>query len=118
MYMKENCKSIFFTFVLALLAAPAMVFAQPFSNPLRSELSSISKFTEAFVQVVVYLLFPLAVVSIVYSGFLFVVAQGNSDGLKKAKTNFLWTVIGVALLLGAVALAALIKNTIDPLLSR
>ncbi|QSH39642.1 TrbC/VirB2 family protein [Candidatus Kaiserbacteria bacterium] len=115
--MNKYCKDIFFMFVLALLAAPEMVFAQAFSNPLRSELSSISKFTEAFVQVVVYLLFPLAVVSIVYSGFLFVAAQGNSDGLKKAKTNFLWTVIGVALLLGAVALATLIDNTISPILS-
>ncbi|MAJ97384.1 MAG: hypothetical protein CMI56_02095 [Parcubacteria group bacterium] len=116
--MGKYSKDIFFTFMLALLTVPGIVFAQSFSNPLRSELSSISKFTEAFVQVVVYLLFPLAVVSIVYSGFLFVAAQGNSDGLKKAKTNFLWTVIGVALLLGALALATLIKNTIDPLLSR
>lgn len=109
-------KSVFFSIAFLGATLPAVVFGQSFNNPLKSDLSSVAGFTEAFLKAVVYILFPIAVVFVVYSGFLFVVAQGNPEGLKKAKTNFLWTIIGVALLLGAVALAALIKGTIDPIL--
>ena len=111
----KTFQQLLFTFSAALLMMPASAFAA-FENPLKSSLSTVAGFTEALLKAAVYILFPLAVVFIVYSGFLFVTAQGNSDQLAKAKTNFLWTVIGVALLLGAWALAVLIEGTIDPIL--
>lgn len=108
-------KGIVFSVALAALSLPVVVFAE-FSNPLKSSLSTVAGFTEAFLKAAVFIMFPIAVVFVVYSGFLFVSAQGNSEELAKAKRNFFWTIIGVALLLGAWALAVLIKGTIDPIL--
>ena len=82
-------------------------------NPLK--FNSIQSFVEGFLKAVVYVGFPIAVLFVVYSGFLFVFAQGNSSELEKAKKNFMWTVIGVALFLGAWALAMMIRGTIDQL---
>jgi len=117
----EILKQVLFTVTACALAFPSTVFAacdsgSGFDNPLKCSLSSVAGFTEGFLRAVVYIMFPIAVIFIVYSGFLFVVAQGKPDDLSKAKTNFFWTVIGVGLLLGAWALAVLIKGTIDPLL--
>ena len=96
------------------LSTPVYVYA--LENPLRDGLSSVAGFAEALLRAAVFILFPIAVVFIVYSGFLFIFAQGNSEDLSKAKRNFFWTIIGVALLLGAWALAMLIQGTIDPIL--
>lgn len=113
----KHIHTAFYTITATALMLPSTTFAA-FNNPLQSNLSTVAGFTEAFLRAVVYILFPIAVVFIVYSGFLFVSAQGNSEELAKAKRNFYWTVIGVGLLLGAWALAVLIKGTIDPILGR
>lgn len=44
---------------------------------------------------------PLAVIMIIYSGFLFVTAGGNEEKIKKAKTNLKWTVLGVAIIVAS-----------------
>lgn len=54
----------------------------------------------------------IVVIAIIYSGFLFVTAQGNEEQLKKAKRAFTYTAIGAAILLGAWTIALVIENTI------
>lgn len=110
-------RSMYVHAALSVALLPTVVFAE-FSNPLKPGLSTVAGFTEAFLRAVVFILFPIAVVFVVYSGFLFIAAQGKPDDLANAKRNFFWTVVGVGLLLGAWALAALIKGTIDPILGR
>ena len=58
---------------------------------------------------------PTAVLFIVYAGLKFVLAQGNSAALEQAKRNFLTTIIGIALFLGAWLLAQLIANVVNTL---
>ena len=55
---------------------------------------------------------PVIVLFIIYSGFLFVTARGDTTQLQQARTNFLWVVIGSVVLLGASAIAAIIANTL------
>lgn len=57
----------------------------------------------------------MAVLFIVYAGFKFVLARGKPEELKKARDNFLWTIIGIAIFLGAWLLASVIKNTVNQL---
>jgi len=109
-------KKVFFSIALLVLALPVVVFAE-FTNPLKSGLDTVAGFTAAFLKAVIYIVFPIAVVFLVYSGFMFILAQGKPDDLATAKRNFFWTIIGIALLLGAGALSILIKGTIDPILS-
>jgi hypothetical protein len=113
--MKKTVISAFYTLALFVLLLPIPADAQGFKNPLKDGLDTVAGFTDAFLKAVVYILFPLAVVFVVYSGFLFITAQGSSEGLGKAKKNFFWTIIGVGLLLGASALAVLVKSTVDSL---
>ena len=54
----------------------------------------------------------LAVLAFIYSGFLYVTAQGNETKLKDAHKSLLYTSIGTAILLGAWVLANVICQTI------
>ena len=62
--------------------------------------------------------FYVVVLFIIYSGFLFVKAAGNPKALDEAKQVFLYTVIGAAILLGAMVLARVIEGTVDQLEAR
>jgi hypothetical protein len=59
---------------------------------------------------------PVITVFIVYAGFLFVSARGNTETIKKAKENFMYVILGAALILGAWVLATLIGGTVSQLL--
>jgi hypothetical protein len=52
---------------------------------------------------------------IIYSGFLFITAQGDPKQIETAKSNFYWTVIGTAILLGAKVIVEIIRGTITSL---
>lgn len=55
---------------------------------------------------------PVVALAIIYCGFLFVSASGNTDKLTKAKDALLWTLIGAAVLLGSWAIAKMISATV------
>jgi len=59
-------------------------------------------------------LFTLAIVvaplMIIYAGFLFVTAAGNSDQITKARNLILWTVVGVGIIMFSRVLASLIQS--------
>jgi SNF family Na+-dependent transporter len=57
----------------------------------------------------------LAVLAFIYSGFLYVTAQGNETKLATAHKALLYTAIGTAVLLGSWVLANVICNTIGKL---
>ena len=57
----------------------------------------------------------VAVMMIMYAGFLFVTARGNESKITDAKKALLWAVIGAAILLGAWVISQAIGTTIDQL---
>lgn len=59
----------------------------------------------------------LAVLSFIYSGFLYVTAQGSDTKIKNAHMALLYTAVGTAVLLGAWVFTNVIKNTIDSVIS-
>lgn len=87
--------------------------AQGISNPLAGDVNSIFAFVTYILENIVL---PLGVVIVVffviYSGFLFVTAQGNFEKLQDARRTFLWVVIGAAILLGSVVIAKAIQTTV------
>jgi hypothetical protein len=58
---------------------------------------------------------PIVALAIIYCGFLFVFARGNSEKLTSAKQSLLYTLIGAAILLGALAIAQMISGTVTAL---
>lgn len=118
--MKNNTiNHVFWSVMSATLFLPIMIArAAEGLNTLPNPLTGVNSFGELIqkiLRVVVDIGVPVATLFIIYSGFLFVKAQGNPEKLKEAKETFFWTIIGTAVLLGAWVLAQAIKGTIESL---
>lgn len=103
-------------FSLAALAAGQVAHAAEteLKNPL--SVGTISDFVALALKVMVMVALPIIAFFIVYSGFLFVSAQGKDEQLSKAKTNLLYVIIGSMLILGAWVIATLIGGTVTQVL--
>lgn len=83
------------------------------SNPL--QFCSFPEFISGLLKALVTISLPIISVFIVYAGFQFVVARGNSSGIEAAKRNFLYVVIGAIMILGAWALSQILAGTVEQL---
>lgn len=79
-------------------------------NPLAA--SNFCTLIKIILQAILMIGMPIAVVFLVIVGFKFIVAQGKPEGIEKAKEDLLHTVIGIAIFLGAWAIAKIIASTL------
>lgn len=56
---------------------------------------------------------PIIVLYIIYAGFLYVTARGNVEQTQKATRALMYAIVGGVIVLGAVALAGIVKNVVD-----
>ncbi len=94
-------------FVLLPFIASAQ--SQSLKNP--ANVPDFQSFIANFLKAIVEISLPILTLFIVYAGFMFVTARGNSEKLADAKRNFLWVILGAILILGAWVLATLIAST-------
>lgn len=106
---------IFMGTVAFVSAAETVSLAKnvPLMNPLKPEYDTFSKLVEGVTKTAVSVLMPFVVIAFIYSGFIFVKAQGKPDEIKKAKEAMLWSVVGAFILLGAWAFAKIIGTTVS-----
>ncbi len=78
------------------------------SNPLKVD--SIEELLVALLGVVTVIAVPIIVFFIIYSGFLYVTAQGNPEQLKQATRSLTYAIIGGVIILGSVAIATIVEN--------
>ncbi len=78
-------------------------------NPIKAQ--DIMGLIRAIVDFVLKIGAAVVILFVIYSGFLFVTAQGNEDKISKAKTAFFWTIIGALIILGAYTLSGIICET-------
>jgi hypothetical protein len=71
---------------------------------------SLADCAETLVKYAISLALPVAAIFIIWSGFLFATAQGSEEKLRSAKSTLLWTIIGLAVAVGAWTLAVAFKN--------
>jgi len=117
---KQTLKKIFYSMAVFWLV-PFLALAEvrssgpsisgKLTNPLGG-IDTLWDFIAVILKIVAQIGFPIAVLAIVYTGFLFVKAQGNEAELATAKKAFFWTVIGTLVLLGAEAIGFAISGTI------
>ena len=114
----KNIYWIAFAFVLFLpvntgfaAGGPTTCPSKTLCNPL--QFNTISGFLDAMLGALVIIATPIVVLMLVYSGFLFVSAQGNPEKLATAKKAIMWTIIGAVVVLGASVLASAIEGTVD-----
>lgn len=118
--LKFRFNKIYWTIFAFLLFSPiSIVLGEIKTGPPRLKnpikVKTLVDFLNLILELVVKIMTPIVILMIVYSGFLFVKAQGNPEELKTAKKAILWTIIGAVIVLGAFALSEAIKGTIDEL---
>lgn len=80
-------------------------------NPIKYD--DFSEFVLAVTEAAVDVIMPFVFIAFIYTGFLFVRAQGKPDEIKKAQQSLMWSVIGAAILLGAYGFSEIIRSTIS-----
>jgi len=106
---------ILFTLVFPILSFADNTNCDPadgkICNPL-SNINTINDLIKTLLEGLIRIGMPIIALAIIYSGFLFVFARGNSEKLTQAKDALLYTLIGAAILLGSWGIAQLISNTV------
>jgi len=114
-------KKIFAILALGILQFPMIIFAAEslgegggtFPNPFGNQIESLPAFIRIIAdKVILPVGAVIVVIMIIYSGFLFVTAQGNESKLGDAKKSFMYSVIGALILLGAWVIANAITGTV------
>jgi hypothetical protein len=82
-------------------------------NPIITD--TFSDFVALVLERAVEILMPFVVLAFIWSGFLFVRAQGNEKELEEAKRAIYWSVIGAFILMGAWGFAQIIGTTVSTL---
>jgi len=98
---------------LLVVSLPVIASAATFQNPLAFKV--VHDMVRALVYGVIYVGTPAVVVYLMYSGFLFTAAQGNPDGLSRAKRTFIRALIITLLLFGLWSIVSLVSGTLADL---
>lgn len=114
-----NFKKIYYSlFFVGILLPLRFIFAEGTTgigirNPIG--VNSIQKLVSSVLEILVVAGTPIAVLFLIFSGFKFITAQGNSTKITEAKQYFMWTLVGIVILLGAEVLAKVVEGTIEQL---
>lgn len=80
-------------------------------NPIQQD--TFMELISAFIKAVVQVAMPFIVFAFIWSGFLFVKAQGKEKELLEAKRAIYYSVLGAFILLGAWGFANIISKTVS-----
>ena len=110
--------ALFFSSVALVSYADTAVFnSTTIQNPL-GQAKTLTVLIGDLLQLVAQIGAVVCIFFIIYSGFLFIKAQGDPAELKTAKSVFLWSVVGTAVLLGASVVSDLIRGTVESLIGK
>ncbi len=115
--IKQNWSKILLNISILLFSVlPLASFAActpgTICDPLQNRYGSIPDLIKSILEGALKIGIPLVALAVIYSGFLFVAARGNSEKLGKAKDALLYTLIGAGVLLGSWAIAQMISATV------
>ena len=111
-----GARMVGYTLISMLIMTPAYVAnAQQLQGGLQDPLkfNSIADFVQGVLEAFVVISLPILSFFIIWAGFKYVSARGNSGKNGDAHENFKWLIVGAVLILGAWALAQLIANTVN-----
>lgn len=83
-------------------------------NPLKN-ITDLPTLLKAILGALVDIGTVVLILAFIWIGFMFVRAQGKPEELKKARSAFVWTIIGGLILLGAQAISMVIQSTVSNL---
>ncbi len=93
---------------------PAIDNPVKLKNPLAGgNVDSIPSLVEAILNIALTIGIPIIALAIIYAGYKFIAAQGNSQKLEEAKRTLIYVLIGAGILLAAYVIAESIVGTIN-----
>jgi hypothetical protein len=93
---------------------PLHLFAQTkLMNPTPGAGYTLKDFILLLIDIIQAVGIPALVVAIVYVGYLLVTAGENEKQITDAKRAIVWTLVGVAIILGATVIANFISGTVE-----
>jgi ABC-type amino acid transport system permease subunit len=99
-------------FVLILVSLPLItIYSSGFSNPLKT--SDLKGLVEGLIDAVIKIGAVLTVLAFIYTGFLFVTANGEDKKIDKAKNSLKWSAVGALVLLGSKVISEVIQSTVE-----
>lgn len=111
-----------FGLMVVVLLFPVSIFAQihvggsqTIKNPIKAD--SFGELITDILNIIITIGVPIITLGVVYSGFLFVDARGNESKITQAKQTFMYTIIGAAIVLGALVIVEIIEGTVGQLRS-
>ena len=138
--MNNLIPKIFLAGVVVFMCAPFLTFAQPIGTPapgtpigtpapaanppikvtipniLRSGITDVKSLIDVIIDdIVIPIGGVICVLIIMWAGFLFVTAGGDSSKITKAKDTLLYGAIGAAIILGAKVISEVVQATVTQL---
>lgn len=104
------------SFLLIQVSMPFVAVAASGQDTIKNPLKNVDSIQELISEVLKFTVNLLAIAGVLYiiwAGLKLVMAQGNDAKLSDAKKSFMNAIIGMAIILGAWAIATAIANTIN-----
>ncbi len=89
--------------------------SEKLTNPLGNSTDTIPKFLTKIIEILLVFATPIIILYIMYAGFLFVTARGNTEQISTARTALLWAIVGGVIVLGTEIIIKVIQGTVDGL---
>ena len=89
---------------------PTAALSYKLNNPLK--IDSLQELFVTILNLLIILAVPIVVFFIILAGFKYVVAQGNPAKIQEATQALTYAIIGGVIIIGAVAIAEIIKNLV------
>lgn len=81
-------------------------------NPI-SDFPDLQSLVVAIINVIIIIATPIVIFFIIFAGFSYVTARGNPAKIQEATRSLTYAVIGGVLIIGAFAIAEIIKNLVN-----
>lgn len=128
-HFEKHLKISLFAVLFLAVLIPIFSFAQTIHivpapettsipNPLNGNARTLTELLNLILNNIVLPIGAIVIVfMIIYSGYLFVTARGSDEKIQTARRNFLYVIIGAAILLGAVVISNLVSGTVCQIVS-
>ena len=117
--MKLSTKLAKIASVIALLVLPVVAFAQPVVPGARPSgfatwsCNTVTTCSATVIQILLAVVFIIAVIFLVIGGFRYIVSQGNEEGVEKAKGTIVNAIIGIVVVLLAWIVLQVVVNLLS-----
>jgi hypothetical protein len=105
-------KLAFFAGVLFLIPLISFAAQTYYDSIVGCGIQTIPQFIKALLSIAIKIGIPIASVFLIWTGFMFLTAQGDESKLTKAKSAFFWTCIGFGVVIGAWLISIVMQGII------